>query len=286
MPARQEQCRRGRLSARSAYSKIDIYTTEEGSLAFKDHFSAQADRYTQFRPRYPRALFEFLAELPAQPGRAWDCGTGNGQAAMALADFFDEVVATDPSARQIEYAERHPRVEYFVSSAEQSPIRDESVDLVTVAQALHWFDLERFYGEVRRVGRPRAVVAAWGYGLATISPEVDRVVWHLYADILGPYWPPQRRQVEEQYATTAFPFDELPAPEFAMTAQWNLDNLMGYLGTWSSAQKYLERHAASPFSAVQADLAAAWKSPEQVRRVTWPLFVRVGRIDAGARRTP
>ncbi len=210
-------------------------------MNFQDHFSKQADRYTQFRPHYPAELFRFLATLPARTERAWDCGTGNGQAAVVLAEFFDEVVATDPSAGQIEHACEHPRVRYQVAPAEAVPLADGSTDLVTVAQALHWFDHPRFYDEVRRVLRPAGAIAAWGYGLAVITPEVDAVVQHLYADLLGPYWPPERRKIEERYATIPFPFAEVPDPGFAMAAEWSLDDLLGYLGTWSSAAEVHRR---------------------------------------------
>jgi SAM-dependent methyltransferase len=251
-------------------------------VAFKDHFSRTAQQYSQFRPHYPRALFEFLATLPAQRERAWDCGSGGGQAAVALAEFFDEVVATDPSARQVAHAQNHPRVEYLVATAEQSPLEDQSVDLVAVAQALHWFDLARFYDEVRRVARPTGVVAAWGYELCRITPRIDPVIWHLYREVLGSYWPPERKVTETRYATIAFPFQEIPAPQFAMTAQWRLDDLIGYLGTWSSVQQYFERHAANPISAVESELAAAWGSPETARQITWPLFLRAGRMNPAA----
>ena len=240
-------------------------------MNFQDHFSKQADRYTQFRPHYPAELFRFLATLPARTERAWDCGTGNGQAAVALAEFFDEVVATDPSARQIEHACEHPRVRYQVAPAEAVPLADGSTDLVTVAQALHWFDHPRFYDEVRRVLRPAGAIAAWGYGLAVITPEVDAVVQHLYADLLGPYWPPERRKIEERYATIPFPFAEVPDPGFAMAAEWSLDDLLGYLGTWSSAQKYIDEHGRDPLEQVRADLTRAWGA-EPVRPVRWPLL--------------
>jgi ubiquinone/menaquinone biosynthesis C-methylase UbiE len=252
-------------------------------LSFRDYFSRQAEQYARFRPRYPRALFEYLAGLPAESRRAWDCGTGGGQAAVALAEDFDLVVATDPSVRQIANAEPHARVGYVVSSAEQCPLAADTVDLITVAQALHWFELDRFYDEARRVGRRSGAVAVWGYELAVISPEVDRVVRHLYGEILGPYWPPQRRLIEARYATVPFPFRQFAAPEFVMTARWNLHDLMGYLGTWSSVQKYIERHAANPLSQVQSELAAAWGSPEAVRQITWPLLLRVGRFESFAR---
>lgn len=246
-------------------------------MAFQDHFSRLAAGYIQFRPRYPRELFGFLASLPERRQTAWDCGTGNGQAAVALAELFDDVVATDASSRQIANAELHPRITYVVAPAEEPPLASQSVDLVTVAQALHWFDLPRFYDRARRVGRGGSVLAAWCYGLAVISPDVDRVVEHLYHDILGAYWPPERRLVEERYATIAFPFEELPAPRFTMTAAWTLAEWIGYLGTWSSVQKYIERHGADPLNEVLDDLRDAWGAAP-TRQVEWPLSLRVGSI--------
>ncbi len=247
-------------------------------LEFKDHFSPQADRYIRFRPRYPRHLFAFLASLPARHERAWDCGTGNGQAAVALADYFREVVATDPSERQIEHAQPLVGVTYLVAPAERCPLADESVDLVTVAQAAHWFDLAAFYGEVRRVARAGGAIALWTYGLATISAEVDAVVWRLYADILGDFWPPERRLVEDRYAGLPFPFEEIEAPNFTMQARWNLDELLGYLSTWSSAQKYLQQHGTSAIEQIKGELTAAWGLPGESRSVVWPLYLRSGRV--------
>lgn len=257
-------------------------------MAFQDHFSTQASGYTQFRPRYPRELFAFLATLPAGRGAAWDCGTGNGQAAVDLALWFDEVIATDPSANQVAHAEPHQRVQYLVASAEGCPLPTGSIDLVTVAQALHWFDLDGFYAQVRRVGRTGSVLAVWSYGLAHITPPVDAVVQHLYGDLLGAYWPPERKWIEERYETIGFPFEELPVPEFAMTSQWNLRDLIGYLGTWSAVQKYTEQTyseqkltehgAADPLALVAAELERAWGAAEIRRVVRWPFYVRVGRI--------
>ena len=247
-------------------------------MTFKDHFSQQADRYTRFRPRYPQELFAYLATLPVAPRRAWDCGTGSGQAAVGLAEFFDEVVATDPSARQIEHADPHPRVSYQVAPAEACPLDDATVDLVTVAQAVHWFDRPAFYAEARRVARPDACIAIWAYALAQITPAVDAVVWHLYDDVLGKYWPPERGLIMERYTTLDFPFEEIAAPPFVMTAEWTLDDLLGYLSTWSSAQKYLEKHGADPLDQVRTELAAAWGTPDGALPVRWPLVLRVGRI--------
>ena len=247
-------------------------------MTFQDHFSRQAQGYTQFRPRYPRELFQYLGSLVARRQRVWDCGCGNGQAAAGLAEMFDEVIATDPSARQIAEAEPMARVTYLVATAEDCPLESQSVDLITVAQALHWFDLPRFYAEVRRVGRSASVLAAWCYGLATISPRVDRVIEHLYEDVLGPYWPPERKLIEQRYANLPFPFEELPAPPMAIVTQWNLPDLTGYLETWSSVQRYIRRQGADPLDLVKANLAAAW-GEASTQAIRWPLYMRVGRID-------
>ncbi len=247
-------------------------------MTFHDHFSAQADRYTQFRPHYGQELFAYLASLPARHALAWDCGTGSGQAALALAEHFQEVVATDPSSRQIEHAQPHDRVRYVVASAEHAPIAGRSVDLISVAQAVHWFDRPRFYDEVRRVGRAGSVLALWAYGLATISPAVDAVVARFYEPILGRYWPPERKLIEDRYATIEFPFEELPSPPFEMTAHWKLAQLVGYLGTWSSVEKYRAAQGSDPLALVKSDLSAAWGDPDEQRLVRWPLYTRVGRV--------
>jgi SAM-dependent methyltransferase len=251
-------------------------------VAFQDHFSRQAGEYTQYRPRYPRALFEFLARMPAERRAAWDCGTGNGQAAVDLAEFFERVVATDPSSSQIAHAESHPRVEYAVAAAENCPLDSDTVDLVTVAQALHWFERDRFYQQVRRVGRKGSVLAVWSYGLASISPPIDTIVWHLYEDILGTYWPPERKLVEAGYATIEFPFEPIATPEFTMAAQWSLGELLGYLRTWSSVQRYILAEQVDPLRLISDDLAAAWGAADAPREVHWPVYLRAGWIH-GAR---
>lgn len=248
-------------------------------MTFKDHFSTQASEYTQFRPRYPRELFEFLAGIVVDRHRAWDCGTGNGQAAVALAEFFERVIATDPSARQIAAAEANAKVEYRVAPAEACGLDPASVTLVTVAQALHWFDFDRFYAEVRRVSIPGGVLAAWSYGGARITPAVDHVVGHFYSEIVGPYWPPERQLVEGRYVNIPFPWPEIAAPAFEMTAQWNLRELIGYLGTWSSVQHYRQQQGHDPLDRIAGELAAAWGPAESARTVAWPLFVRVGRVE-------
>jgi hypothetical protein len=245
-------------------------------MAFKDHFSGHADRYAAFRPTYPATLFGYLASLTPGHDLAWDCATGSGQAALALTPFFRSVAASDASENQIAQARPHEKVRYLVAPAERTPLPDGSVELVTVAQALHWLDLPRFYAEVRRVVHPSGMIAAWCYQLHTIGPEIDAVVRRLYADILGEYWPPERGLVEAGYRTLPFPFQEVAPPPFAMAQAWDLPCLLGYLGTWSSAQRYRAEVGSDPIDLIRADLEAAWGDPTQVREVVWPLHLRVG----------
>lgn len=242
-----------------------------------DHFSAQSTDYRRYRPHYPRALFEWLANACAARDVAWDCGTGNGQAAMALAGQFAHVVATDPSANQLVEAEAHARVEYRNAPAEASGLAGGSVDCVTVAQALHWFELPRFYAEVSRVLRPGGVIAVWCYGLAKIDPGLDRVIGAFYEDVVGPYWPPQRSHVESGYRDLPFPFEEITPPSFTMTAEWTLAELTGYVATWSPIKIFEKSRGYDPLGELIPPLARAWGDPGRRRLVVWPLSVRGGR---------
>lgn len=244
---------------------------------FKDHFSGHSTDYAKYRPSYPPALFEWLAALAPARERAWDVGTGSGQAALGLAPHFRQVIATDPAEAQLRNAGRHERILYRMSSAEQTDIADASVDLVTVAQALHWFDFERFYREVRRVAKPGAVIAAWTYGLTEISPAVDTIARRYYLDIVGPYWPDERKYVEQSYRNIAFPFAEIAAPAFAMRTTWTADEFLGYLGTWSATKRYATARGENPLAQVDAALKRAW-GEAQARTVAWPLYLRVGTI--------
>jgi SAM-dependent methyltransferase len=254
------------------------------SFKDKDHFSGHAACYQQFRPNYPDALFTFLASLCPVHELAWDCATGNGQAAVALAPHFDRVIGTDASAQQIDQAEPHPKVEYLVAPADKMPIDDGVVDLVTVAQALHWFDVKGFYAEVSRALKNGGVLAVWCYQLHKISPEIDAVVSRLYSGIVGPYWPPERKIVEDGYKTLAFPFDELAAPEFRMVHSWDLERMVGYLSSWSSSQRYRKQNGTDPVAHIADDLKAAWGDPNQPRDVIWPLHLRVGRVPVSPKR--
>lgn len=243
---------------------------------FKDHFSKQAAAYSGYRPGYPPQLFRYLASVAPGRERAWDCATGTGQAALGLAEHFREVIATDASARQIANAGYREGVVYEVAPAEHSGIAAGSVDLVTVAQALHWFEPEAFYREVKRVLRPGGVIAVWSYGQLRVSPAVDAVIGHLYEALVGPYWPPERRLVEEGYRSIPFPFAALEPPPFGMSARWSLAQLRGYLGTWSAVQRYKDAEGADPLQAVAEGLERAWGDTAGERTVVWPLALRVG----------
>ncbi len=207
---------------------------------------------------------------------AWDCGTGSGQAAVGLASVFNRVIATDASEKQIAKAQRHEKVHYQVAPAERSNLGSETVDLVMVAQALHWFDLDRFYAEARRVLKPNGVLAASAYNLLHINRPIDEIVNRYYYEVVGVFWPPERKLVE-QFDNLPFPFHKIDPPKFEMTAWWNLDHLIGYLRTWSSTQRFIAAQGSDPLRQITEELAAAWGTWEQTRKVTWPLTVRIGR---------
>ena len=245
--------------------------------AFKDHFSVTAHEYDRHRPRYPSELADFLASIAPGRSLAWDCATGTGQAALALASRFERVIATDASATQVANAVPHPRVCYAVARAEASGLADCSVDLVTVAQALHWLDLDAFYPELRRVAGPRAVFAAWTYSLADADPEVDPVVRSFYRE-MGPWWPPERSHVEDGYRRLHFPFEPIEAPVFEVKETWPMERLLGYFSTWSAVSRCRRETGSDPLFELRSRLARAWGDPGRPRAVRWPLYLRVGRI--------
>lgn len=245
------------------------------STGFKDHFSGHAADYARARPRYPQMLYNWLADQCDKRALAWDCATGNGQAAVALAEYFDAVFATDASAEQIANAAKHPRVQYEVSPAEDSGLPTQSVDLVTVAQAMHWFDLKRFYAEVKRVLKPRGVFAAWGYDLTRVEPAIDAVIDRFDRELVGPYWPPERAHIDAHYADFEFPFLRIEAPPFVMRNKWNREQFLDYIGTWSSVRRYLDEKKEDPREILRNELAPLW--PEKaVREVHWPMFFLAG----------
>jgi len=245
-------------------------------MSFKDYFSGHAQRYASFRPGYPKALFDFVSSLPRGHSLVWDCATGNGQAAVDLAGRFERVIATDASASQLEHATPHPKIEYRQAPAERSGLPDGSADLVTVATAVHWFDFDRFYTEVKRVLAPGGAVAVWAYNLPRVSPEMDVLTDRLSYEIVRPWWPPERRWVDEEYRTLPFPFKEVQVPELCIEERWDLERYLLYIGTWSATNRYLQEKGSDPRDLIRGEMEKAWGDPDQERAVRWPIMMRAG----------
>jgi SAM-dependent methyltransferase len=243
-------------------------------------FSTIAREYASFRPGYPPELFAWLARVSPARERVWDCGCGSGQASTALAEHFTQVHATDVSPEQIAAAKPHPRVTYGVAPAERSGLEAAAVDLVTVAQALHWFDVEAFYAEARRVARPGALLAVWNYPRPEIGDApLDRRFLDFYRDVVGPYWPPERRHIEANYTTLPFPFEELPHPSFGLELAWNLEQLLGYVSSWSATARYRAALGQDPVPMLRASLEAGWPG-DGTLVMRMPIGLRVARLRA------
>ncbi len=256
--------------------QIEIDRMPSKDPPFKDHFSILAAGYSRYRPDYPVSLFRYLASLTPGKELAWDCATGSGQAAVTLADFFSTVIATNASSKQIEQACTHPSVEYRIATAEESGLESASVDLITVAQALHWFDIPRFMQEAERVLKPKGIIAVWTYNLFRITPEIDAVVDDLYWNVLDGYWAKEQKLVESGYADLELPFMEQSSPAFEMNTRWRLDRVIGYLGTWSAIGNYRKTHGGDLIADISARLNRAWGDAAQEREICWPLNLRVG----------
>ncbi|MGA8265563.1 MAG: class I SAM-dependent methyltransferase [Ignavibacteriaceae bacterium] len=246
-------------------------------MTFKDHFTKQAESYARFRPDYPDELFEFLASVSPSNEFAWDCATGNGQAANGLAKYFDMVIASDASENQVQNAYKNEKITYKVFPAEKADIESSTVDLITVAQALHWFNFEKFYSEVRRVLKKNGIIAVWMYDLVNISPEIDLITKKFDDVILRNYWPPERQLFYEGYRTIPFPFELVKTPGIKMATDWTLENFTGFLSTWSAFQKYKERENSDPLDLIMNDLQKAW-GEEKIRKAKWDLILKVGKV--------
>lgn len=244
-----------------------------------DHFTPVAGQYAAFRPSYPDELFDWLSGIAPQRGLAWDCGAGSGQATAALASRFEQVLGTDISAAQLASAPQLANVEYRMAPAEASGLPDHSTDLVTIAQAMHWFDLPKFYAEARRVLKPQGIIAAWGYNRLLVGqPEVQRIVDVFYEQTIGSYWPPERVHVESAYRDLDFPFPRIAAPPFSLRKDWTREHLLGYLRSWSAVGRFKAANGYDPVNALAGEIAAHWPEENELR-VEWPLFMLVGRVE-------
>lgn len=249
-------------------------------MSFKDHFSEIAARYAEFRPTYPAELFDWLASLCEEHETAWDCATGSGQAAAGLSKHFRKIIATDASAEQIAHAGGPNNVSFRVAPAEASGLADRSIDLVTVAQAAHWFDLTKFFAEAQRVLNPGGVLALWGYGRLDLPAGMDAIFQRFYSETVGPYWPPERKWIDDGYRSLDFPFSEIAAPKFFIEVEWNLPRLRDYLSTWSAVKRYRADRGSDPLPALMAELQPLLGNPDAALPIEWPLFLRVGRNQA------
>lgn len=244
-------------------------------LEFKDYFSENSEGYSRFRPKYPTELFSYLSSVSKQHLRAWDCATGTGQSAVSLADYFSTVIATDTSKTQILNAEKKQNITYKIATAENSKIEENSIDLITVAQALHWFNIEAFSKEANRVLKDGGIISVWGYNLLSVQDDIDETIDYLYNSVLGEYWPRERKIVENEYKCVQFPFQEIEAPMFNMSDEWDLSQLIGYLCTWSATKNYKKTLGVDPVEEIYYKVSKMWGSAEKVLSVKWPLSIRL-----------
>lgn len=243
----------------------------------KDNFSSQSDKYAKYRPTYPTEFFDYLNSIVQYKQNAWDCGTGNGQVAYELAKTFANVFATDISEPQIENALQAENIFYSVQPAEQTSFENQQFDLIIVAQAIHWFDFEKFYKEVRRTAKKNATLCVLGYGRIKISEQIDNVITNFYTNVIGGYWDKERKYIDENYKTIPFPFNEIQLPKFENQHDWTLEHLIGYLNTWSGVKHFIKQNGYNPVDKLQSEIEQIWGN-EQTKEVRFPLLLRIGQI--------
>lgn len=242
----------------------------------KDYFSENAKGYSQFRPGYPDALIQRLFSLLKGNETALDVATGNGQVAVKLASYFQTVYATDISEKQLSQAPKLQNVIYIKAPAEHTAFRTAKFDLITVAQAIHWFDFDAFYKEVYRILKPEGIFAVFGYGFFSTNSESDKLLNRLYNEIVGPYWYPERDYLTHEYQTIPFPLEELVNEKYAMSYTWTFGQLIGYLETWSATANYKkENNGENPIHQIYEELKATWEVSD--KKVTFPMFLRIGK---------
>ena len=244
----------------------------------KDYFSAQSKQYATFRPTYPDDLYQFIFTHLHTKSCAWDCATGNGQVANYLSAHFERVYDTDISQQQLNNALHKNNIIYTVSSAEKTSFANDQFDLITVAQALHWFNVDEFYKEARRVAKNNSLLAVWGYGLCAVNQEVDKLFLDFYHNIVGPYWDNARKLVEAEYKDIPFPFKIISTPKFYIRVDWTFEQFTGYLSTWSATQKYIGVNKINPVIAFEEKLAKLWSDVEK-KTINFPIFLKLGVIE-------
>ncbi len=243
----------------------------------KDNFSDQAKAYAKHRPQYPSALFEYVLSFVEEKSLAWDCGTGNGQSAKELSKYFQQVYATDISEKQIAHAEKKANILYAIEPAESTSLETSSVDLVTISQALHWFDFAKFYAEVKRVSKPAGIIAAWTYNLLQVDPEIDKLVHHYHFETLGEYWDEERKYVDDGYNTLPFPFTQVNTPDFQIVVNWKKEELEGFFNSWSAQQKFVKANNSNPIPAMMQQVRQHWPENE-TRQIIFPLRLKLGHV--------
>ncbi|MFX0135872.1 MAG: class I SAM-dependent methyltransferase [Candidatus Hodarchaeota archaeon] len=246
-------------------------------IRLENNFDEQASLYARYRPKYPKRLFSFLASIAPDTKVAWDCGTGNGQAALALTSYFQKVLATDISENQIKNAFKNKKINYWVSRCKDTNIVDGSIDLITVAQALHWFEINAFYREAQRALKPGGIIAVWCYHLSEIEPEIDRIITKYYYEVVGKYWHPVMKLVRDHYRSIPFPFNEISHPEFSIEVYWEFTNIIGFLKSWSATIMYIKEQKRDPIELIKNELANSWAKPEYRRLVRFPLYLKIGK---------
>ena len=243
----------------------------------KDNFSNQAAVYAQFRPQYPEQLINYICSFVLEKELVWDCATGNGQSAKLLSNHFNKVIATDISQQQIDNAFKAPNIFYSLEAAENTSLEENTVDLITVSQAIHWFDFDKFYAEVNRIAKSGAVIAVWCYSLLKISEEIDEIINDYHFKTLDVYWDPERKYLDDNYANIPFPFPQKETKSFTIELDWTIEQLEGYFETWSALQKFLKANSCSPIPELMQKIKMHWGDSE-TRKIIFPIHLKLGII--------